>query len=122
MTDSTADALLAQSQSNAEVILDDNAIVQKQVAEMRNAKWVCILLQPGDHIPPTGQFFGINGLGFMLVPSVECWVPEFLLETLETAVEDRAVIDEKGNITGYAPTRRFPFELVRNPKSKNPRK
>ena len=99
-----------------EVIRDrtDNEIVLEQNALMRGAKRIKIRLEQNKEIPPSGQFIGINGVGYLLVPGVDVEVPEFLLDALDAAVEDVPVLDERGNVAGYQKKTRFPYQVVRD--------
>lgn len=99
-----------------EVIRDrtDNEIVLEQNALMRGAKRIKIRLEQNKEIPPSGQFIGINGVGYLLVPGVDVEVPEFLLDALDAAVEDVPVLDERGNVAGYQKKTRFPYQIVRD--------
>ena len=92
----------------------DNDIVMEQNDLMRGAKRVKIRLEQNKEIPPTGQFIGVNGVGYLLVAGVEVEVPEFLLDALDAAVESVPVFDERGNITGYQNKSRFPYQIVRD--------
>ena len=92
----------------------DNDIVMEQNELMRGAKRVKIRLEQNKEIPPTGQFIGVNGVGYLLVAGVEVEVPEFLLDALDAAVESVPVFDERGNITGYQNKSRFPYQIVRD--------
>ena len=92
----------------------DNDIVMEQNALMRGAKRIKIRLEQNKEIPPSGQFIGINGVGYLLVPGVDVEVPEFLLDALDAAVEDVPVLDERGNVAGYQKKTRFPYQNVRD--------
>ena len=92
----------------------DNDIVMEQNELMRGAKRVKIRLEQNKEIPPTGQFIGVNGVGYLLVAGVEVEVPEFLLDALDAAVESVPMFDERGNITGYQNKSRFPYQIVRD--------
>lgn len=92
----------------------DNDIVMEQNALMRGAKRIKIRLEQNKEIPPSGQFIGINGVGYLLVPGVDVEVPEFLLDALDAAVEDVPVLDERGNVAGYQKKTRFPYQIVRD--------
>ena len=102
--------------SASEVIRDrtDNEIVMEQNDLMRGAKRIKIRLEQNKEIPPSGQFIGINGVGYLLVPGVDVDVPEFLLDALDAAVEDVPVLDERGNVAGYQKKTRFPYQIVRD--------
>jgi hypothetical protein len=55
---------------------------------------VKILLEENDNIPPTGQFFGINGKGYLHPPGEEVNVPKAVVEVLDHAVMSTPVIDQ----------------------------
>lgn len=76
---------------------------------------VWILLEDNDDIPPGGQFIGVDGAAFKLLPGVEAWVPIGLTEVLDAAVKSVPIQDEiTRQITGWKNRLRFPYRLVRN--------
>lgn len=83
------------------------------VPMMKDAKLVRIVLSDGDHIPPEGQFFGINGQSYKLEAGVEADVPDYLLELLDNALETQSIRDKNGRIIGYREVPRFPYRVVR---------
>lgn len=76
-------------------------------------KYVDITLEESDEIPPTGQYFGVNGTGYLLLPGVRASVPEFLLEVLDNATASKPITDQNGQITGYRDVTRFPYKVHR---------
>lgn len=77
-------------------------------------KRVRIKLANGAHIPPTGQFIGLNGYGYLLKPGKEADVPEPLLDILDNAVEEKPVMGEDGRVEAYESAPRFPYTVVRS--------
>ena len=92
----------------------DTDIIMEQNAMMRTAKRIKIRLEHSDAIPPTGQFIGVNGVGYLLLPNVEVEVPEFLLDALDNAVESVPVRNEQGAVVGYQQRTRLPYTIVRS--------
>lgn len=92
-------------------------VVQKaeapeKVAVVTPPKRITIILDENENIPPSGQFFGINGASYMLKPGVAVPVPEGILDILEAAVISVPVL-EGGRMTGRFRNRhRFPFQIV----------
>lgn len=77
-------------------------------------KKIRIILEENDEIPPTGQFFGINGAGFLLKPGVEADVPDSIIEILNNAVKSKPVIDPNTRrINDWRNTPRFPYRVIR---------
>ncbi len=76
-------------------------------------KRVKIILEENDEIPPGGQFFGINGTGYMVKPGVPVEVPEFIIGIIETAVVTKPVLDENNRVVGHREVPRFPYRLVK---------
>ena len=91
----------------------DTDIIMEQNAMMRTAKRIKIRLEHSDAIPPTGQFIGVNGVGYLLLPNAEVEVPEFLLDALDNAVESVPVRNEQGAVVGYQQRTRLPYTIVR---------
>jgi hypothetical protein len=74
-----------------------------------------IVLEDNDDIPPGGQFIGVDGAAFKLIPGIEAWVPVGLTEVLDAAVKSVPVQDEvTRQITGWKDRLRFPYRIVRN--------
>ena len=76
-------------------------------------KRVKIILEENDAIPPTGQFFGVNGTGYQIQPGKEVEVPEFLLDVLNNAVATKPVLNEDSQVIGYRDVPRFPYRIIK---------
>lgn len=75
---------------------------------------VKIILEENEHIPPTGQFIGVNGVGYLLMPGVEVSVPESVLEVLDNAIMSEPRLDQfTRQVIGYRDRLRFPYRIVR---------
>ena len=83
------------------------------VEEMRRAKRVKIVLEENDAIPPGGQFFGVNGVGYQIQPGKPVDVPEFLLGVIDNAVASKPVFNDDGQVVGYREVPRFPYRVIR---------
>lgn len=80
----------------------------------KGKKTVRILLEENDEIPPIGQFIGINGTGYLLLPGVEVDVPENIIEVLNNAIKSKPVIDPNNRrVIGYRDALRFPYRVIR---------
>jgi hypothetical protein len=87
-----------------------------QLAKYPNRVW--LVLEDNDNIPPTGQFFGHNGVGFMLRAGERAEVPIEILEILNNAEYLAAVVDPlTKQIIEYKPRLRFPYRIVAAPKA-----
>lgn len=75
-------------------------------------KRVKIMLEENDSIPPTGQFFGHNGRGYLLRPGEEAEVPEEILNILDDAVMSVPYTDASGTVLGYRDKLRFPYRVI----------
>lgn len=73
---------------------------------------VRIILEENDNIPPTGQFFGAQGVGYVLRPGEEADVPLSLISILNTAVMSTPVLDSGQRVIGYRDRLRFPYRIV----------
>jgi hypothetical protein len=107
MADKKADAAMAA--------LGDNTgeAVNLQDA-LATAPRVRIILEENDEIPPTGQFFGINGRSYILRPGEESSVPAELLEVLDGAVKSVPILDAGNAVVGYRDRLRFPYRVIRS--------
>ena len=72
-----------------------------------------IILEEQDNIPPTGQFIGIQGVGYILRPGEKARVPLPLLSVLNDAIESVPVTDPvTRRVIGYRDRRRFPYRIT----------
>jgi hypothetical protein len=84
----------------------------------RYKKRVWIILEDNDQIPPTGQFFGHDGVGFVLRPGEPANVPIELLDILNNAIFAAPVVDPATKqIIGYRDRLRFAYRIVPPPAS-----
>jgi len=76
-------------------------------------RMVRIILDENENIPPTGQFFGINGKSYILKAGVEAEVPIGILDVLDHAVEAKAIIDPlTRRVVGHTNKRRYSYQRV----------
>ena len=74
---------------------------------------VRIQLEENDNIPPGGQYFGINGAGFILRPGVPANVPRGIIDILDAAEMDVPVINvDTLQIDGWRKKLRYPYRLL----------
>jgi hypothetical protein len=86
-----------------------------QLAKYKQRVW--LVLEDNDNIPPTGQFIGHNGTGFMLKAGVPAEVPVEVLEILNNAEYLAPVVDQvTKQVIDYKPRLRFPYRLVNAPR------
>ena len=71
-----------------------------------------ILLEENENIPPGGQFFGVNGRGYLLRPGEEAEVPEEVIEVLNNAIMSTPVLDGQQSVIGYRDKLRFPYRVL----------
>jgi len=77
-----------------------------------------IILEENEHIPPSGQFVGVNGVGYLIKPGVPVSVPESVLSVLDDAIMSVPVKDQNDTVIGYRDRLRFPYRIVREKKSR----
>lgn len=75
-------------------------------------KRIKIILEENDNIPPTGQFFGVQGRGYVLRPGEVADVPMSIIGILNTAVQSVPVLDSGQRVTGYRDKLRFPYRVM----------
>lgn len=85
---------------------------------MPGEKRVWIQLEDNEEISPVGQFIGINGRGFMLQPGVPAFVPESIINALDTAVKSIPIKDQSDRIVRWTDRLRFPYRILTNYKPK----
>lgn len=71
-----------------------------------------IVLEDNEQIPPTGQFFGVNGVGYILRSGEPARVPNSLLNVLDTAIVSVPVVNAEKTVIGYRDRLRFPYRIV----------
>lgn len=97
----------------AEVKIEKNIGLDQATQEkvQKGERRVKIILEESSEIPPTGQFFGINGIGYILRPGEPADVPESLLSVLDDAVQDVPVLNGD-QVTGFRQKLRFPYRVL----------
>jgi hypothetical protein len=74
---------------------------------------VRIMLEENDNIPPTGQFFGVNGRTYMLRPGVPVDVPPELVDVLDHAIESVPVLESgTKRVIGHRSKHRYPYRRM----------
>ena len=74
---------------------------------------VKIILEDDDNIPPTGQFFGLNGRSFLIRPGEVVTVPKGIVDILDNAVYTVPITDpQTKQVTGYRDRLRYPYRFV----------
>jgi hypothetical protein len=77
------------------------------------SNYIRIQLEDNDEIPPTGQFFGINGKGYMLKTGIPVDVPAALVDILDHAVQSQPIINpDNRRVMGYRDRLRFPYRVI----------
>lgn len=89
------------------------APAQAETPATTGVKRVKIILEENDAIPPGGQFFGVNGTGYQIIPGKEVLVPEFLLGVIDNAVTTKPVLNEDSQVVGYRDVPRFPYRIIK---------
>jgi hypothetical protein len=86
----------------------------KRAKPSRERVW--IRLEENEEIPPTGQFFGLNGEGTLIKPGEPVHVDASILEILDHAVVSMPVIDPSTRrVIGHRERMRFPYTRVAAP-------
>ena len=80
--------------------------------ELEEPARIRIMLEENDNIPPTGQFFGVNGRGYILRPGEEADVPEAIVNILDDAIMSVPYTDGGGTVLGYRDKLRFPYRVI----------
>lgn len=91
---------------------------QSEQARINAEPRVRIILEENEHIPPTGQFVGVNGASYLIMPGVPVDVPESVLDVLDNAIMSIPVKDGNDSVIGYRDRLRFPYRIVREKKER----
>lgn len=79
---------------------------------VKEEMWV-IQLEENENIPPTGQFFGINGRSFILRAGEQARVPVGIVNVLNDAIVSVPNVDPVTmQVNGYRDKLRFPYRVV----------
>jgi len=85
----------------------------KAVEPMKEDR-VKIILEENENIPPTGQFFGLNGTGYILRAGEVAEVPVGIIDILDNAIELSPVVDPMTKQpVSHRPRHRFSYRMVR---------
>ena len=72
-----------------------------------------ITLDDNENIPPSGQFFQLNGRSWMLKGGATYVIPLGLKEILDNAIESAPQVNpETQQLVGYRNRMRFPYRLI----------
>lgn len=97
------------------------AEVEQGVRKFYREDRVRIILEEQRGIPPTGQFFGLQGVGFMLKPGQPADVPVGIVDILNHAIESEPVVeDETMKVTRFRNRLRLPYRVIRHIKKGAP--
>lgn len=101
-------------------MIEDSLVVdtpkgrKRIVAESDKNQRVKIILEENENIPPTGQYFGINGTGYLLRAGEVAEVPEGIIDVLDNAVQLVPVVDPvTKQPVDHRPKHRFAYRVVR---------
>lgn len=104
---------MTEAQPSALAALASNLVSDEDAPPVTVAeKRIRIILEENDNIPPTGQFFGVQGKGYILRPGEVADVPMSIIGILNTAVQSVPILDEGKRVTGYRDKLRFPYRVM----------
>ena len=104
---------MEQIKSNTKIEDDTPALKLKD--KPQGVDYVKIFVEENDDIPPTGLFLSHNGDAFMLMAGVDVMVPPKILEILDHAVMQTAIINPvTRQVDGWRTRARFPYRIVRD--------
>lgn len=101
----------ASKQDKELAALGDN-LAEDAGIETKSEERVRIILEENENIAPGGQFFGVNGKGYMLRPGEEADVPLSVIEVLDNAIMSTPVMNAEQSIVGYRDRLRFPYRVI----------
>jgi len=92
---------------------DEKEAAAQPAAVTTMPKRVRIILEDNPNIPPTGQFFGVNGRTYILQSGVPADVPPELIDVLDHAIESVPVKDDRTQqVIGHRQKHRYPYRRV----------
>lgn len=103
---------MTEAQPSALAALASNLVSDEDAPPVVVEKRIKIILEENDNIPPTGQFFGVQGKGYILRPGEVADVPMSIIGILNTAVQSVPILDQGQRVTGYRDKLRFPYRVM----------
>lgn len=93
-------------------VIRDAPVQPKQERVFKEPR-VRIVLEDNENIPPTGQFFGADGVGYYLKSGIEADVPMSIISILDTMIMSVPIVDPNSmQITGFKDRLRFPYRVM----------
>lgn len=123
----------AAAQAQADVInrpgenpnfVDDPMFPRQQAEPVKRmrVRRVWIIMEENSNIPHNGLQIGVNGYQYLLQPGVRAHVPIGVVANLRNAIEGKPVQDPATlKVLKYIPVLRYPFRIVREEVSVDPR-
>jgi len=96
-----------------EQIEADNAALLAKAQDNARGKRIKIILEEGDHIPPTGAPFGHNGDTIVIMPGEVVEIPEKFLAIINDCVMSSPIVDPASKqVVGYRDRLRYPYRRL----------
>lgn len=90
----------------------DNALLTKAQSNARGKRFK-IILEEGEHIPPTGAPFGHNGDTIVIVPGEIVEIPEKFMNVINDCVMSTPIVDPASQqVVGYRNRLRYPYRRL----------
>ena len=97
---------------------EEQPVVAKTVKRRKKAPvdvapaMIKLQLEEVDNMAPTGQFFGLNGVGYNLRPGEPAIVPVGILNILNDAIMSVPILNADATVSGYRDRLRFPYRIL----------
>lgn len=108
--------IMAQALAMILARMPEGALVDKAVQAppppAGPVKKIWVTLEENPSISRTGQFFGVNGMTYMLKPGVKAAVPEAIVDVLDAAIELVSITDpDTLKVIEVRPRKRYPYTV-----------
>lgn len=91
----------------------DNAALLAKATQNARGKRIKIILEEGDHIPPTGAPFSHNGDVIVIVPGEPVEIPEKFMNVINDCVMSSPIVDPSSKqVVGYRDRLRYPYRRL----------
>lgn len=111
MDDDTLQSILEEIAAK-KAVRAANKVIKYTMPGYGSVATLRILLEDNADIPPTGQYIGVNGNGYLLKTGVWCDVPLPIIEVINHAVQMQPITNAAKQVVGWREKMRYPYRVA----------